>query len=124
MKSDPSLTSQFFLPSTFSAKVKMNYKLRVISLDSAPEVFIYNPNEDFFIGRDKECDITLEEGGVSRKHALILQKRNKVYIRDLDSTNGIMINGEKVIEAALFPGDLIYIDRFQILYTESFSING
>lgn len=67
-------------------------------LDSASEMIA---------GSLPENAIYLPFKGISRKHFAIVKKKNEWWIRDLGSTNGILINGKKVAEAPLKRGDLI-----------------
>ena len=48
------------------------------------------------IGRSPETQLRLDEPGVSREHAELLIERGRVAVRDLDSTNGTFLNGERV----------------------------
>ena len=54
-------------------------------------------NSPFFvIGRDESCDMRTKSRSVSRKHCVIVQKEDRVYIKDLDSRNGTILNDEKI----------------------------
>ncbi len=48
------------------------------------------------IGRSSDCDLVLEDVMVSRRHARLQQKGGKVWIEDLNSSNGVYINGKKI----------------------------
>lgn len=50
----------------------------------------------FIVGRDQACDLTVKAPGISRKHLKLELKRNRLFLRDLDSTNGTYINRTKV----------------------------
>ena len=69
---------------------------------------------DVTIGRDGENDIVLAESTVSRRHARLLRdKRGLFTIEDLDSSNGIQVNGRPVRYALLRSGDEIKVgDNF------------
>ena len=59
-------------------------------------------------GRDRECQILILSEGVSKKHAQITVDENeKLSITDLDSSNGVFVNGKKVHEKELKKGDRI-----------------
>jgi diguanylate cyclase (GGDEF)-like protein len=82
-----------------------------IPLTGAPAVF----------GRSSECDVPIPDEGISAKHLEIgLRPDGKLWIKDLASLNGTMVNGEKITERELFPGDRVLIGhtpmRF-LLYT-------
>lgn len=61
-----------------------------------------------FIGRE-DCQVSLNDKNVSKKHAEIGWKGNHYTIRDLGSSNGVVVNGQKVHEAKLSPGDIFMI---------------
>lgn len=61
------------------------------------------------IGRRQECDLCVPLMVVSRKHCEINQDKGILRIRDLGSSNGTFINGEKITEAVLNPGDKVKI---------------
>jgi pSer/pThr/pTyr-binding forkhead associated (FHA) protein len=48
------------------------------------------------VGRDDECDVHLEHSTVSRRHALIVQRRDLWWIVDTGSANGTFINDDRV----------------------------
>jgi hypothetical protein len=48
------------------------------------------------LGRSRECDITLEDANVSRRHAEVRHEDGAWWIVDLGSTNGMEVNGERV----------------------------
>ncbi len=74
-------------------------------------------NKDILsIGRDVTCDIMLNNELVSRKHAEILRITDGYLLRDLGSTNGIFINGQRIQEKFLNPGDMITIGELQFLF--------
>jgi pSer/pThr/pTyr-binding forkhead associated (FHA) protein len=62
----------------------------------------------FVIGRGDDCDLTLPCRLVSRHHAEIRRRGDGVYVRDLDSRNGTLLNGERiVVEVPLQYGDVV-----------------
>jgi adenylate cyclase len=71
------------------------------------------------LGRRESCDICLRFPNVSGRHCELSFKDGFWVIRDLDSTNGIRVNGDKVLKKLLHPGDTITIASrtFTIDYT-------
>lgn len=58
------------------------------------------------VGRKPEmCDLVLDRGSISKLHCLIVRTDGLLFIRDLASTNGTKVNGQKVTRGALLPGD-------------------
>jgi diguanylate cyclase (GGDEF)-like protein len=64
-----------------------------------------------FIGRSSRSDICIDQESVSRKHAKLSHLGRAVIIRDLESTNGTLVNDERVAEYELRNGDLVKIGR-------------
>jgi hypothetical protein len=72
------------------------------------------PDAQLVVGRAGDCDIMLEDGLVSRRHARIWCDAGTWRIEDLGSRNNTRINGKKVGAAALADGDLVSIGRARI----------
>lgn len=73
--------------------------------------------DEMMIGRAASNDIVLKEAKVSRQHASIKKQGNEYLITDLHSSNGVFVNDEKVVEAALSDGDIIRIGDFVLKFT-------
>ena len=66
---------------------------------------------EMLVGRSADCDLCISEGYVSRKHANIFVRADQVWIRDLGSSNGTFINGDRLSGAArLLHGDELAFD--------------
>jgi len=75
------------------------------------------PGRELTLGRSAECSLQLPVTGASRRHASITSRDGHVLLRDLGSTNGTFLNGERVEgEATLASGDRIRIGGFEIVY--------
>ena len=68
------------------------------------------------VGRGEDCGLTLPNVSVSREHARFLVGRQNVTVEDLDSQNGITVNGKATKQSALNSGDEIQIGRFTLVY--------
>src|SRR5436190_206435 len=69
------------------------------------------------LGRDPACKIMLEEPGVSRRHTIIQQMEDGIYVSDLSSTNGTYDNGVKITrEQRLKAGDKIEIGSVKLSF--------
>ena len=68
------------------------------------------------IGRDAEAELSLIDTGISRQHAALqLQTDGKVIIEDLESTNGVHLNGKQVTHAVLETGDKLQLGPETVL---------
>ena len=69
------------------------------------------------IGRLPECEVTLDDPSVSRRHARIQQKGAGWMVEDLGSTNGVKVNGAKVTQSDLADGDRLALGSVQLLFS-------
>jgi pSer/pThr/pTyr-binding forkhead associated (FHA) protein len=76
------------------------------------------PAEAVVIGRSRSCDLCLRSPDASRRHAEIALTASGWEVRDLDSTNGTFVNGERVTQHLLRPGDRIEIGGDAITFCE------
>lgn len=66
------------------------------------------------LGRAAECDLRFEDDGISRVHCTIHLDRSRFVIRDNESTNGTLVNGEAVVQTELRDGDIISIGEVDL----------
>jgi hypothetical protein len=68
------------------------------------------------IGRSRDCDIQLDDPNTSRRHAEVRREGNAWVVADLGSTNGIKVNGSRVAEAELHPGDEVTLGLIKLRF--------
>ncbi len=68
------------------------------------------------IGRSKDCDLQLDDANASRLHAEVRQEGTSYWIVDLDSTNGLEVNGRRAKRAKLDTGDTITIGSTDLVF--------
>ena len=68
------------------------------------------------LGRSRECDITVDDANISRRHAEIRREDGAYWIVDLGSTNGIEVNGRRVDRSKLANNDRIVFGRTDALF--------
>lgn len=70
------------------------------------------------VGRSRECDILVDNLGVSRHHCSFVRKDDKWAVVDKGSNNGTFMNGERVTEKILANGDQVVLGKFTLVYDE------
>ena len=83
----------------------------LLSLTDGPSIQIDKPI--LLFGRHEECDVQLNSKKVSRRHCVVAQINDYFIVRDLGSTNGVKINGQRVAEGKLVPGDELQVGSFK-----------
>ena len=86
--------------------------LRTLSLGSLD----LSSQKDMLIGRDPNSYLPLNAPTVSYHHAMISKQNGRLVIRDLGSTNGTFVNGERISHTQLKSGDVIQIGPFNLVY--------
>jgi hypothetical protein len=66
------------------------------------------------LGRDPGCDIVLNDSKCSRRHAVVEDGPKGLAVRDSGSANGVYVNGRRVDEARLQPGDVLRLGDVQL----------
>ena len=66
------------------------------------------------IGRVEDNTFQIAEPSVSSHHCEVLLRGNDVVVRDLNSTNGTFINGEKVTESVIKPGQILRLGQIEM----------
>jgi len=84
--------------------------------DSGPEKGQHIPvRERTEIGRALDCDISILEPALSRKHAEIQPDGDDLYLQDLGSANGTHVNGEKADRVKLKDGDVLQFHKIRFI---------
>ncbi|MCS6852085.1 MAG: FHA domain-containing protein [Gemmataceae bacterium] len=87
---------------------------QLVSLTDGPNILLDKPIMLF--GRHPECDVQIDSRKISRRHCCVAQVGDYLVVRDLGSTNGIKINGRRVLEGRMKDGDELTIGnhRFRV----------
>lgn len=68
------------------------------------------------IGRGLAANLRLDDASVSRRHAILLNRRSGVRLLDDRSSNGTYVNGRRIVEAELSDGDVVVLGRIVLRY--------
>lgn len=72
------------------------------------------PGSVCVLGRDPGCDVVLNDAKCSRRHAVLEDGPGGLFVRDQGSANGVYVNGRRVEEARLRPGDTLRLGEVQL----------
>lgn len=67
------------------------------------------------VGRGDDCDVRLDHKSVSKRHCVLVKTDGLVLVRDLGSTNGSRVNGQRVRRAALLPNDQFAVANYKFI---------
>ena len=84
--------------------------LRLVLQGNGQVVEVTRP--DMLLGRHSEMDIRISLPDVSRRHCRLLFSDGRWHVFDLNSLNGVFVNGERVTQAVLHQQDLLRIGGF------------
>ncbi|NQU26180.1 MAG: FHA domain-containing protein [Candidatus Nealsonbacteria bacterium] len=84
-----------------------------------PQQKIVLPKLPVVVGRGPDAEVSIDDRWVSRIHCAICVVDGMLVVRDLESSNGTLVNGKSITEALLLPGDTLTIGvtRFEVHYT-------
>jgi hypothetical protein len=88
----------------------------VLRLNGSPHAL---DKERTVIGRSKDSDIRMEDPNASRRHAEVRHEDGAYWLVDLDSTNGVAVNGRRTKRARLNEGDTITIGSTDLVFGRS-----
>jgi hypothetical protein len=74
--------------------------------------------ERMTIGRSPDAEVFLDDVTVSRNHALLVRRRDGLYIDDLGSLNGTYVNRRRIESHKLLDGDELQIGKYKLTYLE------
>jgi pSer/pThr/pTyr-binding forkhead associated (FHA) protein len=94
-------------------------KVKLIGLDDCgPKIRLVLSKLPVVIGRNPEADVRVDDRWISRVHCEISEINGTLIVRDLDSRNGTLVNGQYIKEAHLMPGDRLTVGltSFEVNY--------
>ena len=65
-------------------------------------------------GRTRRCEFRVKTSEVSREHATFVRRSDGIYVNDLGSVNGVLVNNTKVSDFRLYDGDLIQLGHIKL----------
>jgi pSer/pThr/pTyr-binding forkhead associated (FHA) protein len=76
----------------------------------------------FALGSGGDNHLVVNDPGVERHHAKILQENNKYYLKDNNSQSGCFVNGQRITQREILPGDIIKLGNSEIIVLDPRSL--
>jgi hypothetical protein len=92
-------------PQARLARLRALFRRPTVSLPDAGDLV----SARVLIGRSSGCQLVLADDTVSRRHAELRVEDGRWLLRDLGSSNGTWVNGRRVMEAEVRPGDVLHL---------------
>ena len=92
--------------------------LRVLIRQDGGSEVVYPIGRRTTIGRTRENDIQVDASFISRHHAVLLSSADHCIVEDLNSTNGVLVNGRRVSRQKLRDGDAVTVGKTEFRYQQ------
>jgi predicted nucleic acid-binding Zn-ribbon protein len=92
--------------------------VRVLIRQEGGAEVMYPISKHTSIGRTPENDIQIDTTYISRHHAVLLSSADACIVEDLNSTNGVLVNGRRVVRQVLRDGDTLTVGKTEFRYQQ------
>src|SRR5262249_16747871 len=92
---------------TDKARTRRAMRAQLIPVEGGEPIEIVK--DMVLVGRREECDLNIDHKSVSKLHCVLVKTDGLLLVRDLGSTNGTRVNGQRVRRAALLPNDQLHV---------------
>ena len=80
---------------------------------------VHGQADHYVLGRSSQADLVFECDQMSRQHLEVVRIEQGYAFRDLDSTNGVFLNGVRIHSVNLCEGDQLQIGNLVLVYHEA-----
>jgi len=102
-------------PAPAAAREQAPYLNAVAGIDGAAKKFLLAERDHVYMfGRTRRCEFRVDTAEVSREHASFTRRADGIFVNDLGSVNGVLVNNTKVREYRLYHGDPIQIGHIKL----------
>jgi pSer/pThr/pTyr-binding forkhead associated (FHA) protein len=89
----------------------------IVRMPGQPDEVFEITKTETLIGRAPTCDLQIPDDSMSREHACVTCDGEMAALEDLQSTNGVKVNGKRVRSSELAHGDEIVIGQTHMVFT-------
>lgn len=90
----------------------------IVSIDGVEIKEVQLSKDRTSLGRRPYNDIVIDNLAVSGEHAVLEMIGNEVYLEDLNSTNGVVLNGKKISRQQLHNGDIAELGKYRVRFED------
>lgn len=72
--------------------------------------------KEMLIGRSRDADLLLRDPAVDSRHAKVIRREGEFFLVDMESLNGVFLNGRRIYRETFQPGDLIRIGQTELAF--------
>jgi len=84
-------------------------KIQLLAGPEKGKTFAFGDPPEIVIGRDEQCHAQINDPELSRRHARVYRDGEALFVEDLNSTNGTVVNGRQIVRHALSEADEILV---------------
>jgi pSer/pThr/pTyr-binding forkhead associated (FHA) protein len=107
-------SSDLFSPSPTSHAAAPVPYLKIVGSAGGETFRLEQREHEYLFGRTTRCEFRVKTNEVSREHASFTHRKDGVYVNDLGSVNGVLVNNTRVREFRLCDGDLIQLGHMKL----------
>lgn len=90
----------------------VDMKAELVPLNGDPPIPI--TRDVTVVGRREYCDVCIDHSSLSKRHCVLVRTDGLLMMRDLATTNGSKVNGQRVLWAALLPNDRLTLGGYKV----------
>jgi pSer/pThr/pTyr-binding forkhead associated (FHA) protein len=113
----PTTVQDVPVPASVRLRVKKPFALEQVAGPGAPREHLLESDE-IIVGRSLQANISIDGNGISRTHAAIRKSGPEYTFTDLNSANGVYLNGIKTHSAVLREGDMLQLGDAVFVFHE------
>ena len=110
------ITGDFGAPGASGIHARLEGQTRLLVRTEGDTGIVHLLRRTTTIGRTPDNDLCIEEDFISRHHAVVLISATGTVLEDLNSTNGVFVNGVRIARRQLQEGDLVTIGKTEFRY--------
>ncbi|HEX3598200.1 MAG TPA: FHA domain-containing protein [Polyangiaceae bacterium] len=113
----PTTVQDVPVPASVRLRAKKPFALEQVAGPGAPREHLLESDE-IIVGRSQQANISVDGNGISRTHAAIRKSGPEYTFTDLNSANGVYLNGIKTHSAVLREGDMLQLGDAVFVFHE------